>query len=141
VTDAAIISDSGAKKIISFDLKRLKSSTLIDSQLGNVVDMEYGNSVVGIFLHSKRKNCIFQIRQGGIFTGVTLIGESLKPIALLQVLGLSWSVTSMGTTRTALPSRLRGKNNTNIANINICNYTPLEQIDVCRHKWRTPQTH
>jgi len=42
VVDAAIISDSVEKKIISFNLRKSKSSTLIDSQIGFIVDMEYG---------------------------------------------------------------------------------------------------
>jgi hypothetical protein len=55
VTDAAVISDSGAKKIICFDLRKLKSSTLIDSQLGYVVDMEYGKSGLGLCICRRQK--------------------------------------------------------------------------------------
>jgi hypothetical protein len=41
--NTAIIADSANKKIVSFSLKKLRSKVLIDSQLGVVADMEYGN--------------------------------------------------------------------------------------------------
>jgi len=42
VIDAGIISDSVEKKIMSFNLRKSKSLTLIDYQIGYIVGMEYG---------------------------------------------------------------------------------------------------
>lgn len=63
-------------------MRKLKSSTLIDSQIGYVVDMEYGELL--IVINALTKTCLHepQIILEGTFTGVILKEKSSKPTVL-----------------------------------------------------------
>ncbi|XP_059473039.1 vitellogenin receptor isoform X2 [Neocloeon triangulifer] len=89
-TNAAIIasSDPANKRIVSFNLKKLKTKVLIDSQIGLVIDMEYdhlGNNlywcdferqVIEVYSFNTRERMIIVRDLGGNYpSGLALIPE------------------------------------------------------------------
>lgn len=54
--DAILVSDAAEKKIVSLDTRKMRSKTLISSELGEVADMEYGKLLLLLYYSSFKVN-------------------------------------------------------------------------------------